>query len=104
MAQVTSPQIDKPPTRAAIEQLCALTEPYISILLPGYRPGGASTPETVPLKHPLRTAVDFPAIKEMGQEGAALLGQLHDLADPELEWGREGLALFCAHSSLRASE
>ena len=97
MPLTTLPQINKPLAARDLEKLCSLPGPCITVLLPGYRPGAASTPENVPLKHLLRTASDVPAIRRMGPDAAALLEPLRELANtPVLESGGGGLALFSA--------
>jgi hypothetical protein len=91
------PQINKLLEAEDLERLCALSGPCITILLPAYRPGAASTPDAVPLKHLLRTASELPAVQKMGRDAVALLDLLRELADtPEIESGGKGLALFSA--------
>jgi hypothetical protein len=97
MPQATLPQINKPLEAADLERLCSLQGTCITVLLPGYKPGAASTPDATPLKHLLRTAVDTPALRKMGKEANALLEPLQELAEtPDLKSGGEGLALFSA--------
>jgi hypothetical protein len=97
MPQATLPQINKSLEVAELERICSLPGPCITILLPAYRPGAASSPEAVPLKHLLRAAAEQPAIKRMAQHASPLLEPLRELADtPELESGGMGLALFSA--------
>ncbi|MBV9400825.1 MAG: hypothetical protein JO062_22800 [Bryobacterales bacterium] len=97
MLRATSPQINNPLEAANLKALCELTGPCITVLLPNYRPGAASAPEAVSLKQLIRTAAELPAIRRMGQEAAALLTPLSDLAAAEeLESGGVGFALFSA--------